>query len=408
MIDYLHDLLKINFISEDFIKSLIILFLAGLLYLISSKIILPVCHKLIIKSKITWDDFLIKRKVLSCLVLLPSFILIYNFSDTFPVFQKSIESVTFTLIVLICLRFITRFLYTLNDIYMTLDISKGKPIKGFIQVLIIILYIMGFLIILSVFLGTNPWVLISGLGAMTAILMLIFKDTILSFVASVRITTSGIVQIGDWLEVPKFDADGDVIDIALHNIQIQNWDKTITNIPTHKLMDDSFKNWRGMQLAGGRRIMRNILIDISSIKFCDEEMISRFEKIDLLKNYIKTKKAELDTYNKENNIDDSVKVNGRRMTNIGTFRAYIKNYLRNHPHIKQDLIFLIRQLAPESNGIPLQVYVFCSKTAWVEYEEVQADIFDHLLAVVPEFDLRVYQNPTGHDIKLALEKINHK
>jgi miniconductance mechanosensitive channel len=297
------------------------------------------------------------------------------------------------------LRFVTNLFNALNDIYKTLPIAKNKPIKGFIQIILILLYIVALLIIVSIFTETNPWVIISGLGAMTAILILVFQETILSFVASIRITSSGIIQIGDWLEVPKFGADGEVIDIALHNIQIQNWDKTITNIPTHKLMADSFKNWQGMVQSGGRRIMRNILIDINSIKFCDNEMIDKFSKIDYLKEYIKLKQAELNEYNLKNNIDDSIKVNGRRLTNIGMFRAYILNYLNNHPYINKDLILLIRHLSPDSNGLPIQIYVFSNQTAWVKYEEVQADIFDHLLAVVNEFDLRVFQNPSGSDFK---------
>ncbi|MCK9328564.1 MAG: mechanosensitive ion channel family protein [Candidatus Cloacimonetes bacterium] len=399
MIDTFVDLFNFTLISRDLLKLFLIISFALFLYLFSKLLIHKVIHKYIISNKIKWDNYLLNRKVFLSIVFLPSLILIFNYADTFPKFESIIKKLVLTMIIIIMLRFVTNLFNALNDIYKTLPIAKNKPIKGFIQIILILLYIVALLIIVSIFTETNPWVLISGLGAMTAILILVFQETILSFVASIRITSSGIIQIGDWLEVPKFGADGEVIDIALHNIQIQNWDKTITNIPTHKLMADSFKNWQGMVQSGGRRIMRNVLIDINSIKFCDNEMIDKFSKIDYLKDYIKLKQAELNKYNLKNNIDDSIIVNGRRLTNIGMFRAYILNYLKNHPYINKDLILLIRHLSPDSNGLPLQIYVFSNQTAWVKYEEVQADIFDHLLAVVNEFDLRVFQNPSGSDFK---------
>jgi miniconductance mechanosensitive channel len=233
---------------------------------------------------------------------------------------------------------------------------------------------------------------------MTAVLILIFQDTILSFVASIRITANKLIEIGDWIEMPQYGADGDVIDIALHNIQIQNWDKTITVIPTHKLLGDAFKNWRGMQQSGGRRIMRNINIDLASLRFCDEDMLMRYEKIGLLKDYLHKKKEEISAYNRERGVDENDFINGRHLTNIGTFRAYVEQYLRKHPGINQNLIIMTRQLEPGPTGLPIQVYAFTNNTAWTVYEAIQADIFDHLLAVVPIFDLRVFQNPSGRDI----------
>ncbi|MBI9030441.1 mechanosensitive ion channel family protein [bacterium] len=404
MIEYLESLIPADALLPSVARALIIIVLAGVIYLLS-RIAMKITHKIIIKSKITWDDYMIKRKVISSLVPLPALLFLYQFTNYFEHSGAILAKFVSALVIVVLLIFFGNLLNAMNDIYKTLEISRGKSIKGFIQVFMIILYILGFLIIVSIFINTNPLVLISGLGAMTAVLMLIFKDTILSFVASVRITTSDIIQIGDWLEVPKFGADGDVIDISLYNVQIQNWDKTITNIPTYKLIDDSFKNWRGMQEAGGRRIMRKILLDISSVKFCDDEMIAKFEEINYLKDYITQKKKELLEYNTKHKVDDSVVVNGRRMTNLGTFRAYIASYLKHHPYIHKDLIFLIRQLEPEKDGIPIQIYVFVNQTAWVKYEDIQSDIFDHLLAVVPEFGLRVFQNPSSYNFEKIAENL---
>jgi miniconductance mechanosensitive channel len=404
MIEFIESLLPEHSILPGVVRSLIILVLTGIIYLLS-RLAMKITHKIIIKSKVTWDDFMIKRKVVKSLVPLPGLLFLYQFTSYFSHSGAVLAKIVSAVIIVILLTFFNNLLNAMNDIYKTLEISRGKSIKGFIQVLVIILYILGLLIVISVFINTNPLVLISGLGAMTAVLMLIFKDTILSFVASVRITTSDIIQIGDWLEVPKFEADGDVIDISLYNVQIQNWDKTITNIPTYKLIDDSFKNWRGMQEAGGRRIMRNITLDISSVKFCDDEMIAKFEKINYLKEYIAKKKQELIDYNKTNNVDNSVLVNVRRMTNLGTFRAYISSYLHHHPHIHKDLIFLIRQLEANKDGVPIQIYVFVNQIAWVKYEGVQSDIFDHLLAVVPEFGLRVFQNPSSYNFEKLAQSV---
>jgi miniconductance mechanosensitive channel len=249
-------------------------------------------------------------------------------------------------------------------------------------------------------LDQSPWLLISGLGAVTAVLLLIFKDTILSFLASLHIVMYDLVRVGDWIEMPKYDADGDVIDIALHTVKVQNWDKTITTIPTYKLIEDSFKNWRGMQESGGRRIKRHLLIDQKSVKFCDEEMVERFKKIQLLSPYLNQKKEEIEVFNKEHNIDTSVLINGRRMTNLGTFRAYVTAYLKGNELISKDMTFLVRQLQPTPEGLPLEIYVFSRDTAWANYEAIQADIFDHLLAAISFFDLRVFQRPSGYDLEM--------
>ncbi len=234
---------------------------------------------------------------------------------------------------------------------------------------------------------------------MTAVLLLIFKDSILGLVAGIQISSNDMVRLGDWVEMPKHGADGDVIDISLTTVKIQNFDKTITTIPTYTMVSDSFKNWRGMSQSAGRRIKRNINIDMRSVKFCDESMLERFASFRHISEYIARKKDELTKFNAENGIDDSVLVNGRRMTNLGTFRAYLEGYLRNHPKINKDMTFLVRQLQPTETGLPIEIYVFCSDKIWANYEAIQADIFDHILAVIPEFDLKVFQNPTGADFE---------
>ena len=232
---------------------------------------------------------------------------------------------------------------------------------------------------------------------MGAVLLLVFKDAILGFVAGIQLIANQMVAKGDWIEMPKYGADGDVTEIALTTVKVQNWDKTITTIPTYALIRESFKNWRGMKEAGGRRIKRTINIDLSTIKFCDEEMLNRFSKIKHIAEYIQFKKEELAAYNTEHEIDNTNLANGRRMTNVGTFRAYTVAYLKNHPMVSQDMTFLVRHLAPTEHGLPIEVYVFCTDTVWANYEGIQADIFDHLLAVVPEFDLKVFQSPSGTD-----------
>jgi len=269
------------------------------------------------------------------------------------------------------------------------------PLKSYIQIVKIFVFIFAVLLAISVLSGRSPWVLLGSLGAISAVLLLIFRDTILSFMANLQISSNNLIQLNDWVEAPAFGADGDVIEIALHTIKVQNWDKTITVIPTHKLIDESFKNWRGMQDSGGRRIKRAINIDMSSIKFCDESMIKKYMQIDLLSDYLKGKINDIGKSKKGKSIN--VALNSRQLTNVGTFREYIKAYLRNHAKVNHDMTFLIRQLRPTENGLPLEIYVFSNDNEWVNYENIQADIFDHLLASVSYFDLRVFQHPSGYD-----------
>ncbi len=376
-----------------------VLLLSLISYLIAKHYILKGFKKIIQKTKTRLDDLLFQDIILSRLSYLAPIIVIYTSAPLFASAEQIIRKISFAVLSWLILLVIGGILTTLNDVYMTLDISRGRPIKGYIQVIKLIIYCVGTIIIVCSLAGRSPLTLLGGFGAMTAVLLLIFRDTILSFIASLQISSYDLVRIGDWIEVPKFGADGDVTDIALHTVKIQNWDKTFTVIPTHKLIDETFKNWRGMQQSGGRRIKRAILIDIESVKICEDALVERLKKIHLITDYVQDKLRELEEYNAQHQIDTSSPVNGRRMTNIGTFRAYVAAYLRNHKKIHQGMTFLIRQLPPSPNGLPLEIYVFTNDTAWANYEAIQADIFDHILAVVPEFDLRIFQNPTGRDFE---------
>jgi len=286
--------------------------------------------------------------------------------------------------------------------YSTLEVSRNRPIKGFIQILLVLIYFVAMILIIAILSDRSPWFFISGLGAMTAVILLIFRDTILSFVAGIQLISNNLLQVGDWIEMPQFNADGDVIDIALNAVKVQNWDKTITIIPTHKFLENSFKNWRGMQQSGGRRIKRAVHVDVSSIRFLTDEEITTFENFLLLKDYIKQKKIELEEYNKQ--FAPGLDVNARRLTNVGTFRAYLVNYLQQHPMIHQNMTLLVRQLAPAENGLPIEIYVFVNDVRWAVYEQTQADIFDHVLAISSKFGLRIHQSPSGYDFRHLIKE----
>jgi len=377
--------------------SIVVIFF--ILHFITRKLILRVIFKIVEKTPTHWDDYLFERKFFSKLAYAIPFLYLYFVSPILPGLQTAASRFSLSLIIWFSVLAASAFLNTINDIYLTMPRSEHKPIKGYLQIVSIFFFIMGVISIISVLIGKSPVLLISGLGAMTAVLLLIFKDTILSLIASFQISFNDLIKIGDWLEVPQYNADGDVIDIALHTIKIQNWDKTISVIPRHKLVENSFKNYRGMQLTGGRRIKRSISIDMNSIKFCDDKMLEKFEKIYYLKDYITQRKKEIDEYNKKHNFDTSIPINGRRMTNIGTFRQYVAEYLKNNPQVNNKLTFLIRQLPPKENGLPIEIYVFANTTEWGLYEDIQSDIFDHILAVIPQFELSIFQNPTGMDFR---------
>ncbi|MES2636848.1 MAG: mechanosensitive ion channel domain-containing protein [Pseudomonadota bacterium] len=284
-----------------------------------------------------------------------------------------------------------------NSLYLKRADAHLHPIKGYIQVAKLVVTIIAIILIVATLIDRSPVILLSGIGAMAAVLMLIFQDTILSLVASVQISSNNIVRVGDWIEMPQLHADGDVIDVALHTVTVQNFDKTITTIPTKKLITESFKNWRGMQESGGRRIKRSLYIDQNSIHFIEPDTLRKMQSFGVLKDFIAKKSLELDKWNQQLAAQGLEPVNERRMTNIGNFRAYIEQYLRNHPHIQQEMTLLVRQLNPTPNGLPIEIYCFTKTVQWAEYESIQSDIFDHLFAIVNQFDLRIFQSPSGLD-----------
>src|SRR5690606_37821887 len=286
-----------------------------------------------------------------------------------------------------------------NTVYARRPEARLRPIKGYLQVVKIALYAIAAILVIAALIEQSPLLLLSGLGAMAAVLMLVFKDTILSLVASVQLNSNDMLRVGDWIEMPQLNADGDVIDIALHTVKVQNWDKTITTIPTWRLINESYKNWRGMQESGGRRIKRSLLIDQTSVRFLEPEERERLRRFALIDDYLQRKQEELEAWNAELIAAGRDPVNARRVTNIGTFRAYVMSYLKAHPRINQQMTQLVRQLQPTGEGLPLEIYCFTNTVAWAEYEPIQADIFDHLIAILPEFGLRLYQQPSGHDLR---------
>ena len=391
-----------NYINIAF-GVIIILLLAYLSDLISRKIILSALSRVIKKTSTNWDDILLEKKVFDRLShLAPAFVLHYFINYVLGEYEKLttfLQGMITIYMIIISLLVLNSILLAFNEIYKTLPVAKNRPIRGYIQVVQIVLYSIAIILVISILRGKPATGLLASLGAMAAVLILVFKDTILGFVASIQLSANKMVQIGDWISMPNHNADGTVIEITLNTVKVQNWDRTISTIPTYALVSESFGNWRGMEESGGRRIKRHINIDMHSVKFCTPEMLERFRKINSLREYIGTKEKEIKKYNKENNIDSNIVVNGRRMTNLGTFRKYLEAYLRNHPMIHNEMTFLVRQLQPTEKGIPLEVYVFSKDQRWAYYESIQSDIFDHILAVIPEFDLRIFQNPSGEDFR---------
>jgi len=353
-----------------------------------------------------WDDILVEKHIVKRILYFIPLILLYVLSS--PILTgTSLLPLSQTLISVLFLiagmMFLDAMLSALLAIYGKSAIAKEISITPFVQVLKLGLYFVTGILLLSLLLQKTPLYFLSGLGALTAVLMFVFKDVLMGFVAGIQLIANKMVAPKDWIEMPKYGADGDVIEITLTTVKVQNFDNTITTIPTYALINESFKNWRNMNLSGGRRIKRYVNIDLGSIKFCSSEMLEQFKRIQLISQYIQNRQEEILVYNKKHQVDESTLVNGRRLTNIGVFRSYVEAYLRQHPMIHKDMTFLIRQLSPSENGLPIEIYVFCKDTNWTAYEAIQADIFDHILAVVPEFDLRVFQEPSGSDFqKIAL------
>lgn len=383
---------------------LIIVFVSTISYYLAKNPMLKVAHKLIIKTKNTWDDALIEHKVLTRLTLLLPFILILFLTPlVFPnelLFANLLVLLSKIFLTFQIARSISAMLNVSKSLYSETAKQKYLPLNAIIQVVKLAVYLVAVIIIISLILNRSPVYLLSGLGALTAVLILVFQDTIKGLVASIQISANKMVVAGDWVELPKYGADGDVIEIGLNTVKVQNFDKTITTVPTYALISDSFKNWRNMYHTGARRIKRTLIIDISSIDFYSLEKIDFLASTNLLKTYLTDKKQKLEVDNDALNQGGYLnEIDTRQLTNIGTFRAYIEMYLNQNTNIRHDLICMVRQLPATSSGLPLELYCFANTTDWVEYEAIQADVFDHLFAIAPHFDLRVFQYPTGFDWK---------
>ncbi|NLY71142.1 MAG: mechanosensitive ion channel [Clostridiales bacterium] len=376
---------------------LIIIIVSTLAYLITKKVILRLILHFIENNSVEWDRVLVERRVFHKLALIVPAIVIYLFAPVFKSYEVTIEKIVFTYVLIIIVQVISALLDCVDDIYNTFPISKTRPIKGLLQVVKIAAYIITAIIIIANLIGESPIILLSGIGALAAVFSFVFKDSILGLVAGIQLTTNDMLRIGDWIELPNYGVDGFVQEISLVTVRVKNFDNTIVSIPAYTLISDSFKNWRGMQDSGGRRIKRSIYIDTNSIDFCTDEMLEKFKKIEYIRDYIIERKKEIDEYNKGHNLESPV--NGRRLTNIGVFRVYLMQYLKNHPKIHQGMTQMVRQLAPGENGLPIEIYAFTNDTNWINYEGIQADIFDHILAAAKEFGLRIFQHPSGSDIR---------
>ena len=384
----------------------VIVLAAAVLYFILRQVVVRLIATLAERTRTQWDDMFVKRGVFHRLAALAPGILAHMLAGLWmgPVTPMAAAGNAMQLaatlwMLLFGMLAIHAFLDALVDVYNTLPFARQLPIRSFVQVVKLVTVLVFLVITISMLLGKSPALLISGMGAMTAVLMLVFKDPILGFVAGIQLSANRMLAVGDWLEMPKYSADGDVIEVSLTTVKVRNWDQTITTIPTYALIADSFKNWRGMSEAGGRRIKRSVFLDMSSVRFLGPDDIERLRKAQLLTTYMTDKIADIEHYNREHGIDPTSPVNGRRLTNIGTFRAYLSAYLKSHPGIHQNLIMMVRQLQPTADGLPIEIYAFTSDTGWVAHEGVQSDIFDHILAIIPEFGLRVFQSPTGSDVR---------
>lgn len=375
-----------------------------LAFWVTQRLILNLLTKLLRKTSTQLDDILINQNVFKRLTYIVPALIFFNFAYAIPQFTTMIQRTSLTLMAIAGLLVINSLINALREIYKETKYHDRLDITSYLQITKLIINILGSVVIVGIIIDKDTTLLLSGLGAMTAVVMLIFKDTILALVASIQISSNDLFKIGDWIEAPQFGADGDVIDIGLHAVKIQNWDKTISVIPTHKLIDSEFRNWRGMSESGGRRIKRSLFIDMNSIRLCTEEMLDKFMRFEILTEYINGKIKEVTDHNESNKINTAELINGRRLTNVGTFRAYIEAYLQNNSKIHPEMTFLIRQLEPTSRGLPIQIYVFTNDTDWVRYEGIQADIFDHMLAIIPEFGLKVFQSPTGKDFSKLRSK----
>ncbi|WP_299253276.1 mechanosensitive ion channel domain-containing protein [uncultured Aquimarina sp.] len=372
-----------------------LLFVLFVLDRIIRKVILNLFKRYASKSKNTFDDYLVKNKTFDYLShIAPLSISIWIIPElfiAFPVAENYLEILFDILFIALTIWIVRSILRTFRDFLKSLESFRDKPIDSYVQVFMIFIWVIGAIFIFSLITGKSIWTFLTALGAMSAVILLIFKDTILGFVASIQVAVNDTVRIGDWITMAKYGADGDVIEINLASVKVQNFDKTITTIPTYHLTSQSFRNWRGMMDSGGRRIKRSILIKASSIKFLSENDVDRLKKVRLIREYLDKAQDKVNSYNKENQINKEVLMNGRNLSNMGVFRKYVESYLEDHPHINNEMMIMSRQLAPTAQGTPLEIYAFSNDKEWKNYEKIVADIFDHLLSAIPYFDLEIFE-----------------
>ena len=417
MFDFIKDTYLLFGLSEmnaEIAKSVTLLFLilifAIIINFIVRKIIIKSIHKIAEKTSIKYDDILLEQNVFLYIThLVPAIVihllLPYVFDDNikysfdYHEILNLIDSILELYVYVIIWAVSFAFINALHEIYKNTDIAKRVDIKGFLQLIKVLIAIVFIILIVSVLIDKKPGAVLAAFGAVAAALIFVFKDVLLGFVAGIQIAANQMVKPGDWISMPDMNADGTVLEIGLTTCKIQNWDKTISTVPTYMLVSKSFANWRGMEESGGRRIKRSLFIDASTIKFCDKKMIERFKEFHLLKKYIEQKEQEIAEYNKKHKLEEGNSVNARRITNIGTFRKYIEHYLKEHPMLRKDMTILVRQLQITPNGLPLEIYVFSADQRWIQYEAIQSDIFDHIFAIIHEFDLKLFQNPSGNNFE---------
>jgi miniconductance mechanosensitive channel len=402
------------------LRALLLLVAAFITYRITVRVGRKVLRRWAAATRSTWDDRLIEQKVFAKLAhAVPAVVLWYGIGPALGLSQDEIRAaaegvafgallvqrVSLAIIVVSAVTSFSALLDAIDAIYReSYPSAASRPIKGYLQVVALVAWITASVVVISILADRSPVVFLSGLGALTAVLMLVFRDTILSFVASIQIMSNDLIRIGDWVEMPQANANGDVIDIALHTVKIQNWDKTISAVPTHKFISESFKNWRGMKEAGGRRIKRSLNLDLVSVRFLTAEEIERLSRYELLRDYMRGKREELEAWSRSRHMDDQEVIpEVRQLTNVGTFRAYVMAYLKAHPRIHKDMTLMVRQLAPTAQGLPIEIYCFTNDTAWAVYEGIQGDIFDHLFAILSEFGLKTFQEPAGADFARLVE-----
>jgi miniconductance mechanosensitive channel len=364
---------------------------AFLAHWIARRIILPMIARLTHATEVTWDDAFYRHKVFDIIPHMAPVLVLWFFSFSSDRLNALLSQGAALYILVLTLIAAWRILQSIEDIYNHFDISRDKPIKSYLQVIQLILWMVGGFVALGMLINQSPWALLSGLGAATAIIVLIFKDPISGFVAGIQLAANQMIHLGDWIEMPDYKADGEVMEVTLTTLKVRNWDLTITTIPIYALTAGSFRNWRSMEESGARRIKRSLLIELHSVRFCDADLLTQLQRIKLLHDYIPSRQLEITEYNQKLGFDVHSALGGRNLTNIGIFREYATRYLRQNERLRQDMTLMVRQLEPSEFGIPLEVYAFSADTKWVNYESIQADIFDHLVAMIPLFDLKIYQ-----------------